>query len=124
MTDIQRQFTGQSSFMRYASNGERRIARKLVAHILGHDKATISVNDGEEWTVRRSPRIAEVLEALCTTGEDLLRWRDEDGDHVATFHLVWGNDDDGSELIADYTDNDWSQNAYDFVYGRGEHDGD
>ena len=124
MTDIQREFTGQSSFMRYASTGERRVARKLVAHILGHDKATISVNDGEEWTVKRSRRAEEIASALCTTGEDTIRWYDEAGDAVGSFLLVWGNEDDGSELIADHTDNDDAQNAYDFVYGRGEHDGD
>ena len=61
MTDIQRQFTGQSSFMRYATPGEKRVARKLVDYILSHDGATISVHDGEEWTVKRSPRITEVL---------------------------------------------------------------
>ena len=111
MTDIQREFTGQSSFMNNTSRGERHIARNLVSAILKRG-GVISVNDGEEWTVRRSPESRKILEALATTGEDTLRWYDEAGNRVASFLLVWGNDDDGSELIADHTDNDEAEDVY------------
>ena len=111
MTDIQREFTGQSSFMRYTSQGERHIARKLVAAILKRG-GVISVNDGAEWTVRRSPEPRKILEVLATTGEDTIQWYAADGMCVATFLLVWGNDDDGSELIADHTANDDAEDVY------------
>ena len=114
MTDIQRKFTGQSSFMRYTSQGERHIARSLVAAILKRGGA-ISVNDGGEWTVRRSTKSSKVLEALATTGEDTVQWYDADGKRVASFLLVWGNDDDGSELIADHTANDAAGGVYNEV---------
>jgi len=85
--------------------GERRVASRLVRAALDAGYS-ISVNDGEEWTVKRALKAKPVLEALATTGEDTLRIRDADGDSCGTFYLVWGNDEDGSELIADHTDND------------------
>jgi len=95
----------------FATKGEARIARKLVSAALAAGYA-ISVNDGEEWTVKRSTSRATILDALASTGEDTLRISAVDpsktiGWHSAgSFYLVWGNADDGSELIADHTDND------------------
>jgi hypothetical protein len=91
---------GQTCFMRYANKGERSVARKLVAALLERG-CTINVSDGFEVTVRSATTAKTVLDALCTTGEDVLYAR-RDGARVATFHLIWGNDPDGSELIADY----------------------
>jgi hypothetical protein len=55
-----------------------------------------------------------VAGALATTGEDTLRLIDANGNYAGSFYLVWGNADDGSELIADHTDSDicnslWAQ---------------
>jgi hypothetical protein len=102
--DIQKAHTGQSSFMRYTQPGERRVARALINAAL--DKGyTVSVNDGEEWTVRRSSNLREITDALATTGEDFIRFYDGDKS-VGTFNLIWGNDETGAELISDYSYND------------------
>jgi hypothetical protein len=89
----------------YATIGEARVARKLVKAALDAGY-TVSVYDGEEWTVKRARRMKTVMDALATTGEDTLRIRDADGNPCGSFYLVWGNADDGSELISDHTDND------------------
>lgn len=101
--------------MEYATAGERKVARALVNKML-ESGYTISVNDGEEWTVKNSTSTTEVINALCTTGEDYVRARYKDGTVVGTFTLIWGNDPDGSELIADHTDNDAANELYRMVY--------
>jgi hypothetical protein len=103
--------TTASSFSQYTTRGERKVATKLVRAALAAGY-TISVNDGEDWTVKRATRAYDVLDALATTGEDTLRLHAADpsktiGWHNAgSFYLVWGNADDGSELISDFTAND------------------
>lgn len=94
-----------ASVLEYATKGEARIARRLVRAALA-DGYSLSVYDGEEWTVKRATKSAPVLEALCSTGSDTLRLRDADGNHVGSFLLIWGNDESGEELLADYSDND------------------
>jgi hypothetical protein len=89
----------------YRSNttlGERRTVTRLLAAVLSRDY-TVSVNDGEEWTVKNSSSSNEITAALATTGEDTLLIRSNEG-IIGRIYLVWGNDADGSELIADYTD--------------------
>ena len=108
-----------TSFNDYTTSGERAVTRKLIKAALAAGY-TISVNDGEEWTVKRGSKLKTVTDALATTGEDTLRLHAADpsktvGWHNAgSFDLIWGNADDGSELLADYTDNDicnslWAQ---------------
>lgn len=92
------------SFDQYTTQGERTVARKLVRAALAA-KCAIDVNDGEEWTVYRATMWTPVSRALATTGEDTLRLRAADGNYAGSFSLIWGNADDGSELISDHTDN-------------------
>lgn len=101
----------------YATKGEGAVARRLVKAALAAGYA-ISVNDGEEWTVKRSTKAKAVLEALATTGEDVIRIRDADGVACGSFYLVWGNADDGSELISDHSDNDACNDLVALVEGR------
>jgi hypothetical protein len=84
---------------------EKTAAAKLVAAAISSGY-TVSVNDGEEWTVKRSTAKAAILDALETTGEDTIRIRDNaSGEMIGDIFLVWGNAPDGSELICDHTDN-------------------
>jgi hypothetical protein len=87
---------------KYTTAGERGMATRLVRAAI---KAgyTVSVNDGEEWTVRRSTAEREILAALGSTELDYIRFYRGD-DSVGTAMLIWGNDATGEELIADYTD--------------------
>jgi len=100
----------------FATKGEARAARKLVKALLARE-LSVSVNDGEEWTVHRSRNYREIVDALATTGIDYVRGYAPTGDSMGTFMLVYGNDEDGSELIADHTDNLVCNSAYKAVYG-------
>jgi hypothetical protein len=80
---------------------EFRIVRTLINRALSRDY-TVSVYDGEEFTVKRSRDPAEIIGALATTGGDLLRIRTADGAKVGVIQLVYNGDD---TVIADHTDN-------------------
>ena len=94
-----------NSLTQYATAGEGRVARRLVTAALAAGYS-VSVNDGVETTVHRSTRAREIIDALATTGEDVLIIRDAAGARVGALWLIYGNDPSGEELIADYTDND------------------
>lgn len=95
----------------YTTLGERRTATRLVAAALAAGY-TVSVYDGEEYTVKRSRKSKEILEALASTESDVLVIRDSAGERVGDLCLIWGNDPSGEELIADHTDNDAMEALY------------
>jgi hypothetical protein len=99
----------------YATAGEARVARKLIRAALA-EGWSVSVNDGEAWTVKRSTKEREIIDALATTEEDYIRIRAADGERQGTFHLVYGNDESGEELIADHTDNDICERLFRAAY--------
>jgi hypothetical protein len=80
---------------------EHRIVSQLLAAALplGY---TVSVWDGEEWTLRNSRDPGEILQALATTSDDLISFRDAAGARVGTIWLIWGNSQD---LISDCSAN-------------------
>ena len=85
--------------------GERRTVIRLLSAAAAANY-TVSVFDGEEWTLRRQPVTSHktICAALATTGEDTLAFYNTAGGCVGRVYLVWGLDADGTELIADYTD--------------------
>jgi hypothetical protein len=95
----------------YTTAGERGVATRLVRAAL-HAGYTVSVSDGEEWTVKRSDSEAVILPALATTGYDTLRFRNSAGEHIGSAYLVWGNEESGECLIADHTDTDAMEALY------------
>jgi len=98
----------------YATAGEAMIARRFVRICL-EDGYTISVNDGEEWTVHRSSDLSTIIGALCTTGQDFVRVFgpvDDAGFSIGQFELIWGNDPTGAELISDHTYNEVCNSIY------------
>ena len=105
------------SFNDYTTAGERKVVRRLIKAALAAGYA-ISVDDGEEITVSRASKLKTITDALATTGEDTLQLYAADpsktvGWHGAgRFYLVWGNADDGSELISDFTANDLCENLW------------
>lgn len=81
---------------------ERGIVTRLLRAALANGY-TVSVYDGEEWTLRNSKRIVQIMAALATTGEDVLQFRDSEGFSIGKVWLIWGNDED---LISDHSDSD------------------
>ncbi len=80
---------------------EKGMTTKIVddALALGY---TISVHDSAEWTVKKSHDREEILAALMTTDDDLLRFRTAGGDLLGSVWLVYGNS--GWDVICDHTD--------------------
>jgi len=105
-----------SAFSQDATAGEREVASRLIKAAIAA-VYSVSVNDGENWTVRRSFRPKAVEDALCTTGEDRLSLHDAAGEHAGSFYLVWGNAADGSELIADHTANETCEKLWKHAMG-------
>tara|TARA_R110000868_G_scaffold102492_2_gene282171 strand:- start:1392 stop:1709 length:318 start_codon:yes stop_codon:yes gene_type:complete len=98
--------------------GDQFYARKLVNNILSRDY-TISVNDGEEWTVVDSRLEAKIMDALMTTDEDRIKFKDPlDYKTLGNFYLVYGNDPSGKEVISDYTDNRMCDQIWQEVVGK------
>lgn len=79
---------------------EKRVISRLVKDALAKNY-TVSLNDGEEWTVKRSRNYEEIMGAIMTTDEDFLRIRDEKGESVGSVTLIYGND--GWDVIADWS---------------------
>lgn len=84
------------------SHDESTAASKLIDVLLAYNR-TISVHDGECWTVVNSTNRAFILDAMATTEMDTLKIREADETFIGTMLLVYGNAPD--ELVADHSDN-------------------
>jgi len=92
-----------------ASNTERGIIGGIIAYAMGR-KWAVSVNDGEEWTVKASTDPQEIAAAIGTTCETVLSFRlaadpapKAEWLKLGVLVLMHGNDED---VIHDHTDND------------------
>lgn len=87
---------------KYAPIAAVKSATRLVDAALASGY-TVSVNDGEEWTVKKSTDRKVILDAMGTTGEDRLMVRNAAGDKIACYYLIYQN---GSDVLSDwsYTD--------------------
>jgi hypothetical protein len=83
----------------HMTKNEIRIANRLIKDALARGYM-ISVHDGEEWALKKSTNVFEVMNALASTDCDNVRFRDASGVYVGTVALIWGNDVD---LISDWT---------------------
>lgn len=99
-----------AKILEHATAGEAMVTRALVNEIL-HRGYKIKVYDGEEWVTKPTADRKVILEALCSTGEDrIFVCSPEDNSFCCCFLLIWGNASDGSELLADWTDNGLANN--------------
>jgi hypothetical protein len=99
---------------RYTGRHEAPAVRRLIGHALAQDWS-VSVNDGEESTVKKSRDRNEILAALGTTGGDTLRFRGPDGETVGVMILIYqGGDNPADEVVSDYTSNE----AMEYLYRR------
>jgi len=97
--------------------GEEFYVRKLVRNILSRGYS-ISINDGEEWTIVDSRREETIMGALGTTEMDYLKMRDPlDSKALGTFMLIYGNDPEGDEVVSDHTDNRLCNTIWREVFG-------
>lgn len=91
--------------LEYLSEGEAKVVRSLVSEILKRN-LRIAVNDGESFVTKITNDEGVILEALGSTGEDLIFvFEGEQKVKRCVYHLIYGNADDGSELFSDWTGN-------------------
>ena len=88
---------------------ERRIVFALVDKAL-KDGHSVSVFDCEEWTVKLSKNKKQIRNALFTTDMDNIRIRNDAGESLGTFSLIYG--ECGYDVISDYTVTDYSEELY------------
>lgn len=81
--------------------GQREAADQLITRLLAAS-ITISVYDGEAWAIKRSTDKAAILDAIGNIDQDVLKLRFPHTEETGTITLVWGNADDGSDLVSDY----------------------
>ena len=79
---------------------ERMVIEQLINDTLS-EHGTISVNDGEEWVLKRSGSRAEILGAMFSTEEEYLLLRDIHGETIVKVRLIYGND--GWDVMADHS---------------------
>lgn len=89
------------SLDKYASKIEQTIVNAIVDSALSRGYS-ISVYDGEEYALRRSTDKRAILDAVCSTDHDTLRFYNGDR-KVGWVLLIWGN---GCDLISDWSDTD------------------
>lgn len=79
---------------------EKRIVKAIVTMFLDLGY-TISVFDGEVFSVKRSSNKTEILNDCFDTDAVNLKMRDSTGEYVGTVYLVYGND--GFDVVSDYS---------------------
>jgi len=88
----------------YMTYGEFAIISKIVETILANGH-TISVYDGECFTVKKSSDMECILGAMATTGSDMFWVRDKANNFLGGITFLYGNASDGGEVVCDCTDN-------------------
>ena len=107
------------SYLNYCTKNEKRIVIQLIESILSTN-VSVSVNDGEEWTLKRSVDKLQILQALNSTDADLLRIRcAETGERLGWIHLVWDNNYyQPAAVICDHAANEYTNSIVDPILER------
>jgi hypothetical protein len=79
---------------------EKRIASMVVRDAIAASYS-VTVFDGEMHTVIKSRIARQVIDALMTTDEDVLKIYDHMGTYIGMVYFVYGND--GFDVICDYS---------------------
>ena len=92
---------------------DRVAAQCLINELLAAD-CTITINDGEEDCLEQSSDLTEILEAMSSTGEDVVIPFDKDGNDLGWFHLIYANGSEGNPmiLISDLVANSFCESIY------------
>lgn len=79
---------------------EKRLSSALVGACINRGYL-VSLNDGQEWVIKKSHNKTDILAAMFTTDTDTILIRAKSGEKAGQFYLLYGND--GTDVIADYT---------------------
>ena len=82
---------------------EQRVVRRIVTHAIESGLSVSVNNGGDDDEIKNSVSVFDVLNETCVCDEETLTFRDADGKFVGSVCLVYGNADDGSEVVSDYS---------------------
>jgi hypothetical protein len=107
------------SYSLYVPKHERPVLSALITKALKHGN-TVSLHDGEEWVVVNSTSINEVRTEMGACEQDNLLIRDSKGQTLGQFYLIYNNGSEGDPMvvIADYSDNDFTNAIYNSLYAQ------
>jgi len=107
------------SYSKYVPTNERPVLSALITAALQGGN-TISVNDSEEYILKRSTSINAIRSALGSSGEDTVLIRNSAGDQLGWFWLIYNNGSDGDPMIviADYSSNDYCNQIWNALSAR------
>ena len=89
---------------------ERKILQELVFHIIMDDEQDISIWDGEEYAIKRSTNITDILSAMSHTDSDTIVVSDSgisesDSAYRGSVYVIYGNEPE--YVITDYSAHEW-----------------
>jgi len=98
-------------------NMDDRVAAQCLINELLAAECTITINDGEEDCLEKSSNLNAILEAMSSTGEDILTPFDKDGKDLGWFYLIYANGSEGDPmiLISDLSANPFCEEIYNKV---------
>lgn len=99
---------------------ERPVVTALLTACLAGGENTISVYDGEEWSVKRTKSISKITDQLGAAEEDQLVIRNANKEQIGWFWLIYNNGSEGDPVIviADYTANDFCDEIHNVLMSR------
>jgi hypothetical protein len=97
-----------------ATKGEIEVARWLLEQIIGNGYY-VTIHSEETKTPDALDNIDEIMDHFAETEYDYVHIVDVNGVDHGWFLLVWGNETNGEELIADFSDNTLCQIVFEAV---------
>lgn len=101
--------------------GERKVIRRLVTEAIAKGYS-VSVNSGEDWEIKNSRSLKDVMDNIMATDEDYLRLTGCMNEIVCTFRMIYGNSPE--EVIADHSTNSVAQYLYKVAHKRAKDEPD
>lgn len=97
----------------YCNTDDRRFVHALISELLSAN-CTVSINDGEEDCLERSSDLVQILNALSSTGEDVVTPLDVDGNELGWFYLIYDNGSENEPMVccSDYLANEFCESVW------------
>jgi hypothetical protein len=90
--------TGRTPAIRRRQALERKVITALLKQAIAAGY-TVTVDNGEEFVIKESASVRDILKVMFTVDEEWLRFS-KDGKHIGTAALIYG--ECGWDVIADY----------------------
>lgn len=93
----------------------------LLGFARDNGAASFRIDDGGEWACDRTDDTAEIVAASNSTGEDSLHCYDANGARIGRFYLIWGDCPEGTDLVANYGVNAFTEATFDAWFKASEY---